>query len=225
MADVNKVGASIYDSLAIDKTKNQTSNKELGQDAFLKLMTTQLSHQDPFSPMENGDFLGQMAQFGTVSGIQDLQSTFGQLSGALQSNQALQASVMVGKQVLVPSNENILDGNYNMRGAVELDQNVSALTVTITNEYGQVIQQSQLGTQPAGLVQFAWDGTTLDGYSAAPGKYSIAVEGTGLNGTQQYTALAYANVDSVTMGKGGQQFTLNVRDLGAYTMNQVKEIQ
>ena len=47
----------------------------LGQEQFLKLMTTQMTHQDPTKPMENGDFLTQIAQFGTVSGIQDLQKS------------------------------------------------------------------------------------------------------------------------------------------------------
>ncbi|MGY8841488.1 MAG: flagellar hook assembly protein FlgD, partial [Pseudomonadales bacterium] len=44
----------------------------LGQEDFLKLLTTQLQHQDPMEPMENGEFMGQMAQFSTVSGITEM---------------------------------------------------------------------------------------------------------------------------------------------------------
>ena len=47
----------------------------LGQDDFLKLLTTQLQYQDPMKPMENGEFLGQMAQFSTVTGITEMQTS------------------------------------------------------------------------------------------------------------------------------------------------------
>ena len=61
---------------------------KLGQDAFLKLMTTQLKNQDPFEPMDNGEFLSQIAQFGTVTGIDDLKETFGDFANSMKSNQA-----------------------------------------------------------------------------------------------------------------------------------------
>ena len=77
------------------------ANDELGQAEFLELMTAQLKYQDPLKPMENGDFLGQMAQFGTVSGINDLNATINTMSASFQSNQALQASTLVGRRVLV----------------------------------------------------------------------------------------------------------------------------
>ena len=57
------------------KSNDDTSSKKkdtLGQSDFLKLMTTQLQNQDPFAPMENGDFIAQMAQFSTVTGIAEI---------------------------------------------------------------------------------------------------------------------------------------------------------
>ncbi|MGZ4955340.1 MAG: flagellar hook capping FlgD N-terminal domain-containing protein, partial [Methylobacter sp.] len=65
-----------YNSLTVTPKKDSaaaTKKTSLGQDEFLKLMTTQMTHQDPSQPMQNGEFITQMAQFGTVSGIQDLQ--------------------------------------------------------------------------------------------------------------------------------------------------------
>ena len=63
---------------------------ELGQEDFLTLMITQFRNQDPFEPMDNGEFLGQLAQFSTVNGIESLNSSFSGLSSAMQDNQALQ---------------------------------------------------------------------------------------------------------------------------------------
>ncbi|MEY4377647.1 MAG: hypothetical protein RJB26_2197, partial [Pseudomonadota bacterium] len=61
--------------------------KELGQEEFLKLMVTQFKNQDPFKPLDNGEFLSQMAQFSQVTGLQDLNGKFDTLSSALNSNQ------------------------------------------------------------------------------------------------------------------------------------------
>src|SRR5687768_6194672 len=74
---------------------------DLGQEDFLQLMLTQLKNQDPFKPMESGEFLGQIAQFGTVQGLAGLQTSFDSLSASLVSNQALQASALVGRSALV----------------------------------------------------------------------------------------------------------------------------
>ena len=73
---------------------------DLGQEDFLHLMLTQLKNQDPFKPMESGEFLGQLAQFGTVQGLAGLQTSFDSLSSSLVSNQALQASSLVGRSAL-----------------------------------------------------------------------------------------------------------------------------
>ena len=62
-------------------------NDELGQSDFLKLMITQFKNQDPFQPMENGEFLGQIAQFSTVNGIESLNTAFAGLAETLQGEQ------------------------------------------------------------------------------------------------------------------------------------------
>ena len=98
------------ESLGLAQKKPRVDKKEMGQEDFLKLMTTQLQNQDPMKPMENGDFLAQIAQFSTVDGIGKLQESFEALSGSLHSNQALQASGLIGRNVMVPSNAGVYFG-------------------------------------------------------------------------------------------------------------------
>ena len=72
---------------------SKKANKDtLGQSDFLKLMTTQLQNQDPFAPMENAEFIAQMAQFSSLESLQSMQESFADLASAMTSNQALQAS-------------------------------------------------------------------------------------------------------------------------------------
>ena len=74
--------SAILDKLGVNRAndKKQVEKNTLGQEDFLKLMTTQLQNQDPFAPMENGDFIAQMAQFSTVTGITDMSETLKGLS-------------------------------------------------------------------------------------------------------------------------------------------------
>ena len=75
----------------------------LGQEQFLKLMMTQLQNQDPTAPMESTDFLGQLAQFGTVSGIQGLQQQFMDVAEILSSDRALRGAALLEKTALTPT--------------------------------------------------------------------------------------------------------------------------
>ena len=203
------------------KTK---ANDELGQSEFLELMTAQLQFQDPLEPMENGDFLGQMAQFGTVSGINNLNTTFDSLSTSFQSNQALQASTLVGRQVLIPSDTAHLGASGGLSGSVELDQTASQVTVRVTNSAGQLVHQQLLGAQPKGLSDFKWDGLDSTGAPSAPGNYTISAEVNHGTSISAGSMLSVVDVESVTIGKAGQDLTLSVSGLGNISMGDVRRI-
>ena len=128
------------------------SQAELGQADFLKLMITQFQNQDPFKPMENGEFLGQIAQFSTVSGIDDLNSGFDSLATSIQDEQALKAASLVGRTVVAETNVGYLGTDRPLNGSVEIDGYVSAVQIDIKDSSGAVIQRLNLGEQRAGPV-------------------------------------------------------------------------
>src|SRR5688500_2262177 len=80
---------------------------QLGQAEFLELMIAQLKNQDPFTAMDPSQFLGQLAQFGTVSGISEMKEAFGTLSDAMRSSQVLDGATMVGREVLLPDRKSV----------------------------------------------------------------------------------------------------------------------
>lgn len=224
MADIDS--KQIYSDLGLNKTQTSTtkSNDELGQAEFLELMTAQLKFQDPLSPMENGDFLAQMAQFGTVSGITELNSAFNSMSAAFQSNQALQASTMVGRNVLVAGNEATLSDQGTLDFAVELDQAASRLVVNITDSTGQLVKRIETGTQSAGLIEMQWDGLNEDGNPIAAGQYKVAAEVHQGDEVNSATSLVLAQVESVTLGQAGEDLTLTVSGLGDISMSEIRKI-
>jgi len=195
----------------------------LGQQDFLNLMVAQLKNQDPFKPMDSGQFLSQMAQFGTVSGIGDLQTSFKQLATSLTSNQGLQASSLVGHQVAVSSNVGVLPAQGGMQAAVSVPSSTGDVSVDITDATGQVVKHLDLGAQASGISQFTWDGTTDSGGQAAPGQYAIKAAAN--IGGQQTSLGTYAvdTVNSVTLGSNGSGTSLNLGSLGQVDLSQVKQ--
>lgn len=163
--------------------KEETSRKgSLGQSDFLKLMTTQLMNQDPMAPMENGEFLGQMAQFSTVSGIQSLQLSFEKLASALQTNRVLEASTMVGKKVLVEADRAELGADgAGIKGVVEVPEGARSVQLTVRNAQGAVVKQLGLEAAGPGSLDFAWDGLLDDGTPAPAGSYTLSAM-TAVNG-------------------------------------------
>lgn len=206
---------------AVSKTKKTA----LDQEQFLKLMTTQMTHQDPTKPMQNGEFLSQMAQFGTVSGIQDLQQSFRDFAASISSDQALQATSLIGRIVSVPSNEAVLASGGSIRGSVNLSAGSPNVTLKILDPAtGEVIATKSLGGHSAGPVSFEWDGAKANGNPASPGAYKVQVE-TILEGVN--TALQpniQAQVDSVTMANDSHGLQVNIKGLGAFNFNKITQI-
>ena len=72
-------GTTSPDTATINKT-----SKELGKDAFLQLLTTQLAHQDPMQPQADTEFIAQLAQFSSLEQLQSMRTTLDSIASALQ---------------------------------------------------------------------------------------------------------------------------------------------
>lgn len=191
---------------------------DLGQDDFLKLMITQFKNQDPFKPQANGEFLAQLAQFTTASGVGELKSSVEGLSDALASDQALAASSLVGHEVIVASGEIAPGGT----GYVEMPA-AGEVSVRILDASGQVRRELNLGSQGAGLAAFEWDGLDRVGEALPSGRYRI--EATAEIGGREEAVATFAGtrVEGVDLGRGG--VTLHTDSAGAVAMGDVRRIQ
>ncbi|RPH06018.1 MAG: flagellar biosynthesis protein FlgJ [Alphaproteobacteria bacterium TMED93] len=164
MTEINKASQQslqrILDKLGVKSSedKKAVENKStLGQEDFLKLMTTQLQNQDPFAPMENGDFIAQMAQFSTVTGITEMGTQMKAINDKLDSFRIATASQYLGHSVLVPGNVVRANGKDNVEGVIDVPNATTKLQVFFQKENGEIIDQLDLGGQSRGLVGFSWD--------------------------------------------------------------------
>ena len=209
------------------RTLESTQEKEiartstLGQEDFLKLLMTQLQNQDPMEPMDNGEFMGQMAQFSTVQGVTEMGESIDGLVSIYQGQQMSANASMIGKKALVNGNWAQLEGG-KLAGAIDLTTAANDLRVDVKSESGELMASIGLGSKMAGTQEFSWDGIKHDGTTAPEGNYYLSASAI-RDGQATVPAMqVYGTVNSVQMK--GNEVTLNVSGQGNVSFNNVKRI-
>ncbi|MGC8120467.1 flagellar hook assembly protein FlgD [Marinobacter sp. VGCF2001] len=224
MSAVNSAAAS--DVLSQYRAQQDTGagkSNELGKDAFMELMLAQLKNQNPLEPQDNGDFIAQLAQFSSLEEMQNLSGRVDDVVGQFRSSQALQASAMVGKTVLAPSQVGILGAEGEITGTIQVPATTGGLNLSVMNESGELVRQIDMGASQAGVVSFQWDGQDGNGNALPPGPYTIVAKGSYPSGMEQLPTMVSANVDSVSLGQNGS-VTLNLAGMGSIPLSEVKQI-
>lgn len=224
MSNNISVGNSLLDQYQVDQGRFAKGD-ELGKNEFLELLVAQLNNQDPMSPQENGEFIAQLAQFSTVEGIEKMNSSIDTMVSSFQSSQALQASSLVGRTVVIPTDQAMIDPQAGFTGQLALPQASGAVTVNVYDDAGSVVSTINLGAQGAGINEFAWDGKDASGNVLPAGKYRFEAQASFNGETKQLATLLPANVDSVSLGVGhGGEMVLNLAGLGSIGLSEVFSI-
>ncbi len=204
--------------------QDTTQKKDLGKNEFLELLVAQLNNQNPLEPQENGEFIAQLAQFSQVEGIEKLNTSMGSLLSGYQSSQALQASSLVGRKVIVPTEKAVVDTSETFKGSLVLPVTSSNVYVNVYDSAGKAVSRVNLGQQAAGNVSFMWDGKDSSGNLLPPGTYKFEAQATYADGTKGLYTLLPANVDSVALGQNGGEMKLNLAGIGSVPLSHVQII-
>lgn len=229
----NNTTGNVLSNLNINNQPQAPKRNELGQTAFLELMITQLNNQDPLSPQENTEFIAQLAQFSSVEGLERLNKNFSSFSNSFMSNQALQASSLVGRSVTVPAESARLTHGGIVSGSVDLAAATGDMRINVYDSKGAMVANIPVGGMPAGEVSFRWDGQYMEvngellnwsaGEEPLPvGEYRFEVYATQDGKSEQLKTALSANVNSVTLGPDGT-ITLNLAGLGPVNIGDVKQ--
>ena len=130
----------------------------MDQNDFLRLMTTQLTTQDPFNPMDNTQMVAQMAQFSQVAGIAEMNQSLQRIASSLVGSRLSDAASWIGHSMLVESDiaTPLRDGTY--AGEFSLPEGADSVTISFQDANGAVVHTETMGAQQAGNVAVAWDG-------------------------------------------------------------------
>lgn len=211
-------------NFALQAEEAEKGKNKVDQNEFLELMITQLKNQNPLDPADSTEFLSQLAQITTATGIEDLKSSFDQFSAILQSSQALEASTLVGRSVMVEGNVFTIGNTNNTTGVVALEGSSDQVTVSITDASGQLIRDINLGQQEGGFVNFTWNGLDNEGNQVKDGTYIFSATAMfGQDPVAQATTIV-GNVESVTLTQASEGPLLNLENLGSINLNEVIKI-
>ena len=169
-------GNSALDALSAGQTA-KSNNGMLDQSSFLKLMTTQLKTQDPVNPVDNTQMVAQMAQFSSVAGISERNASLKSMAADIAASRVGDAASWIGRAALVRSDVAAQLSNGGYAGEVDLPQDASDVSISLTDASGQVVHREDLGEQAQGTLKFAWDGK--DGVT---GPLRVIVTGRGSDG-------------------------------------------
>ncbi|MFH1011589.1 MAG: flagellar hook capping FlgD N-terminal domain-containing protein [bacterium] len=146
---------------------------------FLKMLITQLTHQDPFSPMEGTEFAAQLAQF---SSLEELQKMSGYLDGSLQANLLLATSInssmattLIGKTVRAQTDTVELAETGDVSIQFLLDSSAAEVSVEIVDENGETVRQLSAADLDKGENAITWNGCDEEGHRLESGDYTIRV--------------------------------------------------
>lgn len=179
---------SVIDGLNAPNTTPATTaaigGQALDQRSFLRLLTTQLTTQDPFNPVDNTQMVAQMAQFSQVAGIAEMNQSLRALVGSM-GGRLSEASGWIGRSMLVSSEvaTPLRDGQY--AGEITLPADADQVTVSFVDANGAAVHTMELGARDAGAAAFAWNGQNEAGQTVATGPLKVVV--TARSGTSAVT--------------------------------------
>ena len=220
-------GTNPLDAIRWQKEEVKVAEQDKGmltQADFFALLTKELSNQDPTKPVDNNEMISQMTAFSTTDGVQKLNASFDSFATSMTSSQALQASSLVGRSVLVEDNIFGMSEGEAVKGKLVSDKPASNVNIYVENIAGEVIQTVPVGSVAAGGFTFTWDGQTAKGEPAAEGAYRFRIVGLVEGKASEIEAQTYRKVDSVTLAGTGGNIMLNLNGGSAMALADVVEI-
>lgn len=172
-------------------------------DTFLKLLVTQLKHQDPLNPMDGTEFTGQIAQFSALEQQIRGNDLLSKLAQAKDYSQQALAVGFIGREALIPGTQaTMVDGRLEF--GYRLDNGATNTEIEIMNESGQVVHTIK-GKTAAGGHSISWDGKNDAGQVVATeGNFRLRIKANDVDGKVVASAtFTYALVTEVTSDGAG----------------------
>lgn len=198
MSALNAPLQSTVDTTPASTAASTGQMNTLNEQDFMKLLTTELQHQDPTQPLNEQQLASEMALFSTATGIQTLNQNVSALGTTQTAASLSQAAGLIGKQVATAGDALVTNTNGAAQGAFTLANSSTSTIVNVLDTSGQNVAQIKLGALEPGLHQFSWDG-------GLPNQaYQFNVAAIGPNGeTIGSSPLSLYTVQAVQSGSSG----------------------
>ena len=161
---------------ATGRARESSEHGQLGRDAFMKLLVTQLQHQDPLDPMNPREMVTQLSELSSVEELVSIENRMGVLEVGIAALANTQVAGIVGKTITAEGGTL----NLNSRGAasavVTLEGRAETMDVEIRDAQGQLVRTLSLNDVRPGGHAVQWDGNNEAGDRMPPGRYTVEVK-------------------------------------------------
>ena len=152
----------------------------LGKDDFLELLVVQLQNQDPLNPLDDKEFIAQLAQFSSLEQMTNVASGIESLTETVARQDSLSAVSYIGKDVVAEGNTVTKFDSGVTPIYFTLDEAAASVSINVFDQNNNIVQTETLNSMQAGEYTFSWDGLNYNGKTADNGQYKVyfaAVDG------------------------------------------------
>jgi flagellar basal-body rod modification protein FlgD len=219
MSYINSLlGNSSSSSSSSSSSASTKKTNSLGQDAFLQLLVTQLQYQDPLSPMDDKEFVAELAQFSSLEQLTEINSGIENLASVGATQQLMGAVNFIGKKIEATGSAMGLTGGKATAVTFTLPNDAETCLVNVMNSAGQTVRTVDLGATKAGEVEFTWDGKDYDGNVMEDGQYQVAMTATDADGNiLKTTSTMTGTVKGIKQEKGTYYLDIGNDRYAAFT--------
>ncbi len=209
------------EGLTSSSTTATNPKAKLGKDDFMKLLLTELEHQDPTNPMDSGKILDQTSELATLESADNTNKAMESLVAQLKSSSDFNAVSAIGKMGSLGTDTITLLKDSTPSFDLYYKHDIKSGTVNITDKKGNIVKTFTLKPQSAGVLTFKWDGTDNSGNRVAPGDYKISSDYSDGSTGSYSTSYGSYPINSVKFVDGKAQLKLGNN---YYPLSSVKEI-
>lgn len=204
----NIIGRAEADMAASNEPDHKST---LGQDDFLKLLLTQMQNQDPANPMEDKEYMSQMAQFSSLEQLTQLNTSMSTMIDNNTQDQMVSAVSFIGKEVRAEGYNVSREGDKISKVFYGLGEPVANAFINIYDKNNNLVRTVQLGSKAEGTYEFEWDGKNWAGEDASDGVYTIAMAAEDADGSPVMVKTEVSGEVTGVVADGGQQY-LHLKD-------------
>jgi len=220
MSEVSALPSSIptTTSLESDAVAMDGMGGALGRDTFLRLLTTQMQNQDPSSPMDNEEFVAQLAQFTSLEQLMGIQSNLESVYMAISAMNNASMASLLGTDVVAIGNGVHVGESGSVDLHWEAQTEATTASVTVLDADGHPVYNEELGSLEAGEGSFTWDGKDENGERVPEGDYTFVVNAFDQSGQPvAVQTLVVGTIDEMDYSTGGPLPSINgtVVDIGS----------
>lgn len=210
MATIDSVDNTV---LATNNTTATNPDAILGKDDFMKLLLTELQHQDPTSPMDSDKILSQTSQLAALETQDKTNKALEALTKSFTQNKNFAAVSAIGKYARLENSINLRQdtrGNLNpVNFELNFDEDVKEGQIEIYDEQNRLVKVMELQEMDKGKHAFTWDGLTDAGQKAKPGKFTIHANYYNPDNVKLSADFGSYKIESVRFDEGETYLKLN----------------